>query len=112
MGADKAIHIRFFRQVHSKTIVFLRTLFFGPNDKIRKYTFLVLLFFGLAGVLIDLDHFIIKQTQMVRPLHLPYFFGVWIVGICYYAYIHRRIHNFSVKAVKNEWNLIWIRFIS
>jgi len=102
MGADKTVHNRFFIQVHGKTAVSLRALFFGPNNKMRKYTLLVLLFFGLAGVLIDLDHFIIQQTQMVRPLHLPYWFGVWIVGICYYAYIHRRVHKFGMKEVKKE----------
>jgi hypothetical protein len=102
MGADEAVRNRFFRKVHGKTAVFFRVLFFGTNNKMRKYTFLVLLFFGLAGVLIDLDHFIIQQTQMVRPLHLPYWFGVWIVGICYYAYIHRRVHNFRVREVKQN----------
>jgi hypothetical protein len=61
---DETVRHRFLKQVHSKTAVFLRTLFFGPDNKMRKYSLLVLLFFWLAGVLIDLDHLIIQQIQM------------------------------------------------
>jgi hypothetical protein len=55
------------------------------------------LFFGLAGVLIDLDHLIIQQTQMARPLHLPYWFLVGIVSIGYYTHVHRRVHKCGLK---------------
>jgi len=97
MGPNGKVHKRFLRQVHRKTAVFLRALFFGPDSSMRKYSLLVLLFFGLAGVLIDLDHLIIQQTQMARPLHLQYWFGVWIVSIGYYTYVHRRVHQRGLK---------------
>ncbi|MCJ7697336.1 MAG: hypothetical protein MUO73_03290 [Thermoplasmata archaeon] len=63
----------------------------------RKYSLLVLLFFGLAGVLIDLDHLIIQQPQMVRPFHLPIWVGLCIVAVGYFAYCHRRVHDVGVK---------------
>jgi hypothetical protein len=94
---DETVRHRFLKQVHRKTSVFLRAVFFGPDSSMRNYSLLVLLSFGLAGVLIDLDHLTITQTQMVRPLHLPYWFLVWIVCIGYYAYVHRRVHQLGVK---------------
>ena len=94
---DEAVRHRFLRKVHRKTAVFLRAVFFGPDSTMRKYSLLALLFFGLAGVLIDLDHLIIQQTQMARPLHLPYWFLVWIVSIGYYTYAHRRVHKCGLK---------------
>ena len=94
---NETVRHRFFKQIHSKTAVFPKALFFGPDSAIRKYSLLVLLFFGLAGVFIDLDHLIIQQTQMVRPLHLPYWCIVWIVSIGYYTYAHRRVHKCGVK---------------
>lgn len=103
VGTTTTRHHRFFKQVYSQTAArFFRNVAFGPDHTVRKYTFPILLFFGLAGVLIDLDHLIIQQTQMVRPLHLPYFFVVWIIGICYYAYIHRRVHKFGIKEDKKQ----------
>lgn len=95
---------RISKQIFSRTSFFRRsfhTLVFGIDHPMRKYTLLILLCFGMAGVLIDLDHLIIKELQMARPLHLPYFVIVWIFGICYYAYIHRRFYNASVKNKKH-----------
>lgn len=74
-----------------------RQLFFGPCYKMRKYTFLVFCCFGLAGVLIDLDHFIIQETQMLRPLHFPVFVSMWVMCIGYGAYLYRRFHKYSVE---------------
>lgn len=81
---------RFFKQ-------FARQLFVGPYYKMRKYTLLVFCGFGLGSVCIDLDHFIIEQTGVLRPLHLPCFIFVWVVCICYYAYFYRRFHKNSIK---------------
>lgn len=74
-----------------------RQLIFGPDYKMRKYTLLIFLSFGLAGFLIDLDHFIIQQTNMVRPLHLQVFFLIWVISIGYYAYTNRRFHKHSIE---------------
>ena len=93
----KQFVIDFLNRFIAKPPSFLEPLFFGPDSSMRKYSLLALLFFGLAGVLIDLDHLIIQQTQMVRPLHLPYWCLVWIVSIGYYAYVHRRVHQCGVK---------------
>jgi hypothetical protein len=68
-------------------------LILGKNNKVRIHPLPLFLLFGLAGILIDLDHLIIEQIQRVRPLHLEYFIGVWVIGICYYAYYYRRIHK-------------------
>jgi hypothetical protein len=95
--SNETVRHRFLRKVHRKTAVFLRAVFFEPDSSMRNYSLLALLFFGLAGVLIDLDHLIIQQTQMVRPLHLPYWCIVWIVSIGYYAYVRRRVYQFGVK---------------
>jgi len=73
----------------------------GIKNTMRKYSLLVLLFFGLAGVLIDRDHLIIQQTQMARPFHLPIWVGLCIVAVGYYAYYHRRVHDVDVKRNKN-----------
>ena len=89
---------QFFRSVSRETAArFFRNVAFGRDHTSRKYTLLVLLCFGLAGVLIDLDHFLIEETQMVRPLHLPYWFGIWVVSLGYYAYLHRRVHRVGVE---------------
>lgn len=94
---DETVRHRFSRQVHCKTAVFLRTVFFGPDNSMRKYSLLALLFFGLAGVLVDQDHRIIQQTQMIRPLHLSYWCLVGVVSIGYYTYAHRWVHQCGVK---------------
>jgi len=78
---------------------FWKAFVFGTNNKVRIYPLPLLLFFGLAGVLIDLDHLVIEQVQRIRPFHLEYFIGIWVVGICYYAYCHRRIHKLGIKWV-------------
>ena len=77
----------------------------GENHKVRMHPLPLLLVFGLAGILIDLDHFVIQQVQRVRPFHLEYFFCFWIVGICYYAYCHRCIHKSGIKWIRC--NKIW-----
>ena len=94
---DETVRHRFFRAIHRKTAVFLRAVLFGPDNPMRKYSLLVLVFFGLAGVLIDLDHLIIIQTQMVRPLHPPIWIGLCVGTVCYYAYLHRRVHDVGIK---------------
>lgn len=76
---------------------FWNTFFFGIYYTSRINPLPILFIFGLVGILIDLDHFIIKQTQMVRPLHLPIWIGIGIVCICYFTYINRRIHNNRMK---------------
>ena len=86
-----------FTKIYWKTRRSISYLAFGGNNKVRKYTLLILLFYGLAGTIIDLDHLIIAQTEMARPLHLPYFIIIWTICICYYAYIHRRVHKSSIK---------------
>lgn len=101
MDVNRKWNNGFSKQVYRETAGrFLRNLAFGPDNQMRKYTFFILLFFGLAGVLIDLDHLIIEETQMVRPLHLPIWIGVWIMCIGYYAYIHRRFHKSCMKTEK------------
>jgi len=86
------------KQVHWKTITkFFRNMAFGSDHQMRKHSFLVILSCGLAGILIDLDHLIIEETQMVRPLHLPIWITICTVCLCYYAYIHRRIHKPSLN---------------
>lgn len=90
----------FFGSVYWQTRRFVSTLVFGPHHSMRKYTFLVLIGFGLASVLIDLDHFIIAQTRMVRPAHLPILGVVWIVSISYYAYLNRWVYHTRVTRKK------------
>ena len=71
-------------------------LVIGKYNPFRINTFYVLCIFGMGGVLIDLDHFIIKELQMLRPLHLPYWLIIGFICICYYAYANRRIHKSSI----------------
>jgi len=89
---------RVFNEIPSKTKVWRWwCMVTGRNNPLRINPLLVLLIFGLAGVLLDLDHFIIQQLQMVRPLHLPYWFisGVFCIG--YSAYLYRRVHKTGLK---------------
>ena len=79
-----------------------RTIVYGIPGSMRKYTLLVILLFGLAGILVDLDHFLVVQIQLSRPLHIPYFIGFWIVGICYFTHVYRCLHKSSMKEVKYE----------
>ena len=85
-------------EIHRKTSCFRRwfALVVGTDNPLRVNPLFVLLVFGLAGILLDLDHLVIQQLQMVRPFHLPYWFGSWIfcVGVCTYYY--RRVHNISI----------------
>ena len=98
MGNNNQIHTRFSQQIHKQTISgFLRKLATRVYTPSRGHTLLLILCFGLAGVLIDLDHLIIRQTQMVRPLHLPIWIGLCIGGICYCAYLRRRVHHVGIK---------------
>lgn len=90
-------HRKFSTAVYRQARRAVSFVVFGGNSTSRKYTLLILLCFGLAGILIDLDHLIIAQTQMARPLHLPYFILIWIICIGYYAYSHRRVHQSRVE---------------
>jgi len=90
---NETVRHRFFKQIHSKTAVFPKALFFGPDSAIRKYSLLVLLFFGLAGVFIDLDHLIIQQTQMVRPL--PIFRIGVLFGLLASVTMHMFVDGFT-----------------
>lgn len=98
MGDNTKRGSRFFKSFHWKAAGgFFRNLVYGDDSKIRKYTLFILLCCGLAGVLIDLDHLLIEETQMVRPLHLPIWVGMFFVCIGYYTYIHRRVHKSGVE---------------
>ena len=98
MESDRYSGTRVSRQIHGSTARrFLRNLAFGGDHQMRKYTLFVLLCCGLAGVLIDLDHLLIEETQMVRPFHLPIWVGVCLGSIGYYAYLHRRVHYLGVS---------------
>ena len=89
-GSDKKLC----RQVLGSSIrAWWSAFVFGKNHKVRVHPLPVLLVYGLAGVLIDLDHLIIQQTQRLRPLHLEYWFIMGVVCICYNAYIYRRVHK-------------------
>lgn len=90
-------HRRFSTAIYRQARRAVSFVVFGGNSTSRKYTLLILLCFGLAGILIDLDHLIIAQTQMARPFHLPYFILIWIICIGYYAYSHRRVHQSCVE---------------
>lgn len=101
MGDTDRVPSNISKQIHRKTITeFFRRLAVGPYRTFGKYTLFVLLCGGLAGVLIDLDHLIIKQTQMVRPLHLPIWIGLCLGCGCYYAYCHRRVHHVGVTKIE------------
>jgi hypothetical protein len=90
-----------FREVHWKTANrFFWRLAVGPYRTFGKYSLLVLVCGGLAGVLIDLDHLVIIQTQMVRPFHLPIWVGLCVGAVGYYAYLHRRVHDVGVNKEK------------
>jgi hypothetical protein len=103
MGDRHRIHPRVFRKIHWETTTrFFRHLATGPYRTFGKYTLLVLLCGGLAGVLIDLDHLVIWQTQMVRPFHLPIWIGLCIGAVGYYAYYHRRIHHVGITKEGQE----------
>jgi len=90
-------HIRFHHAIYTQTCSFLRCVLLGANYQKRKYSLLVLLILGLAGVLIDLDHLVVQQMQMVRPLHLQVFVSIWAGYICYGAYTYRRVHHARMK---------------
>lgn len=68
----------------------------GPNYKMRKYSLLVFGSCGLVSILIDLDHLIIEDFNMVRPLHIPIFVCMWLISLCYLSYIYGRVHTNSV----------------
>jgi hypothetical protein len=88
----------FFRKVHWTAIPgFLWKLAAGPHMAFGMYTLLALVCCGVANVLIDLDHLVIEQTQMVRPLHLQIWVCSGIVCCCYCAYLRRRVHILGLK---------------
>lgn len=74
----------------------------GTYNPMRINTLLILFIFGVGGVLVDLDHFIVTETQMYRPLHLPYWITIGVICICYCAYAYRRIYKSGLKEVINE----------
>lgn len=84
---------QFLTAIHRRTRGFVSTLFFGVHYSMRKYSFFVLCSYGLAGSFIDVDHFFIAQTNMVRPAHLPFLVLVWVVSIGYYTYLDRRVYS-------------------
>ena len=86
----------FFRAVYRQARGIVSAVVFGAHHPMRKYSFLILCGYGLAGSLIDLDHFFIAQTNMVRPAHLPVFVVVWIISFSYYTYLNRRVYKSSV----------------
>ena len=98
MGYITRVGSGFSSEIHRKASCSRRwfVLVVGAYNPLRVNPLFVLLVFGLAGVLLDLDHFTIQQFQMVRPFHLPYWFGSWIicVGVCTYYY--RRVHKVSI----------------
>lgn len=65
--------------------------------KVRVSSLLIFCILGFSSVLLDTDHFISEIFKMSRPLHLPIFIVMWIVCICYGAYMHRRFHKASVE---------------
>ena len=98
MGNITRMDTRVSSEVYRKTSYIRRwfALVVGTDNPLRVNPLFVLLVFGLAGILLDLDHLVIQQLQMVRPFHLPYWFGSWIVcvGVCTYYY--RRVHKISI----------------
>ena len=93
----RADYKRFLDAVHRKTRWALGTIFMGPDYKERKHTLLFLISIGMASCLLDMDHFAINATQMVRPLHLPVLFGLLCIVFCYYSYLNRRVHNTRMR---------------
>ena len=89
---------RVFNEIYSKT-PWRRFwgMVVGADNPLRINPLFVLLVLGLAGVLLDLDHFIIQQLQMVRPLHLPYWFISGVLCIGYSTYLYRRVHKTGLK---------------
>ena len=85
------------RQVPRAAKLFWHALVLGGGYQGGKYSLLVLLGFGLAGVLIDLDHYVKDAMQMARPLHLQVFVSVWVCVFVVYAYYHRWFHNTCLK---------------
>lgn len=85
---------RFLKQVLGEAIRgFWDAFVFGKNHKIRVNPLPILLVYGLVGILVDLDHLLIGSFQRIRPLHVEYLFCFWVVGVCYYTYVHRRVHK-------------------
>ena len=76
---------------------FLKAVVFGYDNQVRKYALPIIVCFGLAGILIDLDHYLINTMQRIRPLHLEYFICMWLIGICFITYADRCLHNNSMK---------------
>ena len=101
MGDNNQFHQRFSQQIHKQTTSgLLRKLATKLYTPMRGHTLFLILCFGFAGILIDLDHPINEQTQMARPLHLPYWTLVWVAGIGYYASLRRRVHKLGVTEKK------------
>ena len=98
MGNITRMDTRVSSEVYRKTSYIRRwfALVVGTDNPLRVNPLFVLLVFGLAGILLDLDHLVIQQLQMVRPFHLPYWFGSWIVCVSVCTYYYRRVHKISI----------------
>lgn len=90
-------------EILSKTKFRFWGLFFrlviGSYNPLRINPLFILFIFGMGGVLIDLDHFIIKELQMLRPLHLPYWIICGVFCICYCTYIYRWVYKSSINQI-------------
>lgn len=73
-----------------------RQIFICGSSSLRKCSLFIFCVFGLFSVLIDLDHLIIQETNMVRAFHLPMLIIIWISSISYYAYTNRWFHKHSI----------------
>ena len=91
---------------HGRTNALLSGLVFGTHNSMRVYPFLIFCVFGLAGVLVDLDHFVSPALKVSRPLHLPYLIIVGCICIGYHTYVHRWFHNNSLKWINTRRNKI------
>ena len=89
-------------KIHRKTKIRFWGLFYklviGEYNPLRINPLFILFIFGMGGILIDLDHFIIKELQMLRPLHLPYWIICGVFCICYCTYIYRRFYKSSINS--------------
>jgi len=73
------------------------TFYFGVHNKVRINPLPILFVYGMAGVLIDLDHLVIQQIQRVRPFHVEYLIAMGIICFCYNTYAYRCVHKNSLN---------------
>ena len=84
------------REVHESPRTLLERVSLVVYRTMRNHPLFIWLSMGFSGVLLDADHFASFYLQMGRPFHLPVFFIVWSVFICYFTY-HFRLNRNSVK---------------